>query len=410
MISGTMMMMSSSSSFLGAGLLVSLLLVSHVSVIEAKLEGPTAAPSETEGLIEQIGGVINDIVDGMSRPSKNESTAPPSVAPDFDASLGLDAEDACIFCDTKDEFDSELTFAGISCEEWASLALFAPPGEQCVVLRAAAVQFCECPATTEETCNLCPNGVDGFQANQELLIINNLTCSDIVNMPAVDGEETCSFVQQKFSYLCGCPGVAPSCSLCGQDEDGNQLVMTNGDEVLIPGNPNTNEPDVTCSIWDKLLSVDFTSLQADESIVALTGRTAGGTSSCEESVGVAQGATGIQLSGLCGCPGVEAANNCSTCPDGMVLVDGREDCKRIGFVAPFITSASKCQLMQTGAEQVGCCIDNSDAPEIPNLGEITSSPQTPVSLTGEESGASSHSWWGVMVSTAAFLVVAVVAI
>jgi hypothetical protein len=396
------------SSFLGTGLLVSMLLVSRVSVVEAKSDAPTAAPSEEQGLLEQIGGVLNDIVDGIVRPPTNESTSQPSntVSPTWITSLGIDAGDDCTFCDTTDTFDSRLEFAGISCEEWASLSSLAPSNEQCIVLRAVAVKFCGCPAKTEETCNLCPNGMEVFQANQTLLIIDELTCDDIAHMPAVDGNDTCSFVQQ-FSYLCGCPGVVPSCSLCGQDEDGVQLVMTNGDEVLIPGDPDNNEPDVTCSIWDKLLSLDSTSMKPGESLLVATGRAADRTISCEESVGMAQGSTGIQMSGLCGCPGVEAANNCSTCADGMMLVDDREDCKRIGFVAPFITNAAKCELMQTGAARVGCCIEDPDAPEIPNLGQVTSAPQTPVDLQGEESGASYHSWWGLMGSTVALIVAAI---
>jgi hypothetical protein len=112
-------MMSSSSSFRGTSLLVSLLLVSQVSVVEAKRDAPTAAPSKKQGFLEQVGAVINDTVEGMSRPSKNESTAPPSGtdSPNFAACLGIDAEDVCTLCDTTDRFGSELEFAGISSEE-----------------------------------------------------------------------------------------------------------------------------------------------------------------------------------------------------------------------------------------------------------------------------------------------------
>jgi hypothetical protein len=42
--------------------------------------------------------------------------------------------------------------------------------------------------------------MDGFQAYQTLLIINDLTCADIVHVPAVDGAENRS-IAQKLAYF-----------------------------------------------------------------------------------------------------------------------------------------------------------------------------------------------------------------
>lgn len=262
-----------------------------------------------------------------------------------------DATGSCTFCDSSNNIDSSLTLAGVPCDQWAMLAVLAPPGDQCTLLRAAAVQFCGCESQVQQTCQLCPDGSRAYDSNQSLLLIRGLTCNDIEDMPAVDGNATCSFVE-RFSYICGCPGVAPECSLCGKGLNGYPLPMANPNEVLAVGNPAKNQSDTTCALWDKLLSLETLMYSG----ASAQGRAASSsTSGCAASKQAANDNLGLQLDGICGCPNVKPNGNCDICDAGYVLQDTMK-CQTIGSVAPFVTNATSCETMKQAALQSSCCV------------------------------------------------------
>lgn len=303
-------------------------------------------------------------------------TLPPSLAPVDESSTNTAPEiqevatilgggASCVFCESTDIFDPQLQFAGMSCNQWALLSVFAPPGDECTLLRAAAVEFCGCPTQVEERCQLCPNGRQGYDEEHSILMMQEVKCKDVVDLVAVDGEETCQFLD-RFSYTCGCPGVVPSCSLCGQDSNGKQLQMTRPDEVLIPG--DFRKPDTTCSAWDKVLSIDP---EADPIQMVAQGRD--GMTPCQKAMKQSEEQTGLHLPGLCGCPGVEPANICSPCSEGFELDKDNEECDRLSWVAPHVMTTTKCAVMQEAAIVVGCCVlpalepedESEDEPEPP---------------------------------------------
>ncbi|CAB9529300.1 expressed unknown protein [Seminavis robusta] len=201
-------------------------------------------------------------------------------------------------------------------------------------------------------------------------------------MPAVDGPETCTFIDQ-FSYMCGCPGVVPTCSLCGLDESGNQLLMERSEEVLIPGNKEEGQHDVTCSEWDKLMS-----LHAEPNTPETATSRSGGTTACERALEKSEERTGVQLEGLCGCPGVEPAMECSGCPGGLHLHSSKsEECARLAFLASHITNSTKCEIVQEGAMSIDCCLEEPEAkPEEIDVGPVSSTAEAP------SSGATTTTW------------------
>jgi len=269
----------------------------------------------------------------------------------------------CQFCDGS--FDGSKQFAGFSCDKWEFFAKYTI-ADECSILRAAAVQFCGCPTTVEETCELCPHGYGGgFAENDFLFALNGVACSDIVAMPAVDGGFTCSIVE-RFSYYCECPGTKPTCSLCGDDDKGNPVQMANPDQVLISGDDDSGIPRTTCAGFNKLLSLQPA---ADEEMAMSVGRVSGEggpgsaasmmrKSPCEQALASAEQQTGVRVEGICGCPNAKVPDfPCPPCAEGFVLQYDDNECMKLMDVAPFITDAVKCGFLHEGAQTKGCCVE-----------------------------------------------------
>jgi hypothetical protein len=79
--------------------------------------------------------------------------------------------------------------------------------------------YCGCPAIpVKNECSFCPNG--GTPFNPDKVISDVFTCQglyDFVSFLRMDecGENASDFKQiQAFAYVCGCPDVQPSCTLC----------------------------------------------------------------------------------------------------------------------------------------------------------------------------------------------------
>lgn len=289
---------------------------------------------------------------------------PADQAPVENLNSFFGAMESCTFCDTTDKFDPDLEFAGISCDQWALLSFFAPPGDECTLLRAAAVKYCGCPTPVERTCQVCPHSPDSYNGDQVLMFLEGVTCEHVAELPAVDGEDTCDFVES-FSYVCGCPEVVPTCSLCGQDlSTGAPIAMSRPDQILVPG--DEEKYDVTCSDWDKLLSLDPRgdplSLLAVGRSFQRENRVSKTTTSCEASIEEFQDTAGLHLRGLCGCPEAEPLNQCSPCAEGYTLNEEDEDCQQLIFMAPYVTTKDKCDYMQQSGVHFGCCVTITESP------------------------------------------------
>ncbi len=83
--------------------------------------------------------------------------------------------------------------------------------------------YCGCPSTTvKNECSFCPNG--GTVADPSKVVSDVFTCQDLQDFVSYLSADQCAagdsdFNQiQAFAYVCGCPNVQPSCSLCHNGE------------------------------------------------------------------------------------------------------------------------------------------------------------------------------------------------
>ena len=79
--------------------------------------------------------------------------------------------------------------------------------------------YCGCPATVvKNECSFCPNG--GTVSKPDKVVSDVFTCQDLEDFVSFLTTDQCvqddsDFKQiQAFAYLCGCPNVQPTCTLC----------------------------------------------------------------------------------------------------------------------------------------------------------------------------------------------------
>lgn len=222
----------------------------------------------------------------------------------------VDSFGKCEFCDSGD-IDVDSQFARIDCSDWLMFSLFSKK-EECAILRAAAVEKCGCkptnlPAVTEDTprCNLCPDGSEDH-INMDVYLptmSNELTCRDITQIPAVEGDKTCNAVAG-FGHICGCVGADSQCHIC---PDGSPLTRPNA--VLEKGYYAADAAyiqsgglDLTCSGVEEML--------ADNT-----------KSACFTSRKDFEKELGISIAPFCGCPNAlpPVDGGCEACPAGFQL-------------------------------------------------------------------------------------------
>lgn len=128
------------------------------------------------------------------------------------------AQQSCTPCDIPlTEEQGQTVFGAFNCSDWEEDARWDPAdSEICRLNRIAGLAFCGCnvPTAVTETCDLCPNGSVDVDLERELPDVPGVTCGDIMDVPAVDGEETCSLLQAKYAFWCDCPKAEPTCTLC----------------------------------------------------------------------------------------------------------------------------------------------------------------------------------------------------
>lgn len=94
--------------------------------------------------------------------------------------------------------------------------------------------YCGCPDTTvKNQCSFCPNG--GTPSNPTKVVSDVFTCRGLDDFVSFLDKDECSedsndFKQiQAFAYVCGCPDVQPSCTLCPGGIDPPQASKLTGD-------------------------------------------------------------------------------------------------------------------------------------------------------------------------------------
>jgi len=261
-------------------------------------------------------------------------------------------------------------------------------------LRAGAVDFCGCEIIDDDennnvfdeatkTCNLCPDGSTDVQQDMSVSKAD-FHCKDITTMTAVDGEQTCEVLSQ-YSYVCGCPAVQSSCTLC---EEGHTLA--NPSNLIISTDFSKTEllSDTTCADYDKVFST-------------IVPRNSANNEGCRERVLDSQNAIGFDVMSFCGCssssssivssPSKPLATStteeqppytCNPCPEGMQPKQNDLDtvsetmmtsCRVWLDLVTFITKEEQCLAFRERAT-ADCCIpvipppqdDEGDVVAIPN--------------------------------------------
>jgi len=215
----------------------------------------------------------------------------------------------CIPCIGDGSFDTSLSFAGNPCDvALAEFAAAAEGDEICILGRIAGTAFCGCASEVPlSTCSLCGSfgGEEMVDVSLPLPDIGPfLTCGDLLEIPAVDGDATCSLIQEKYAYFCGCPNAAPGCSLCSDDSS----FVPNLD---VPPFVEGEQVVGSCSLFEDLFQVQT-------------------KHTCPEIRESLKERLPIDIFTYCQCSNVEASGGCSTdgtkfCPEGTTVPDVGQD-------------------------------------------------------------------------------------
>ncbi|CAB9502689.1 expressed unknown protein [Seminavis robusta] len=208
----------------------------------------------------------------------------------------------------------------MNCSDWEYDAMLdSKDSEICHLNRVAGVAFCGCevPDHVTETCDLCPNGSVDVNLDRELPDVPGVTCADILNVPKVDGDQSCSLLQAKYAFWCDCPKVVPTCTLC-------------------PTGAFPPKPDKGLPFDRNLYCGDI----ATEFLVSTPKQ-------CQE----LKSDIPVDLASYCECPGTTPPETCSLCPDGYfvneyVVVENDLTCADIHQIARFSTNETVCEIME----------------------------------------------------------------
>jgi hypothetical protein len=111
--------------------------------------------------------------------------------------------------------DESLGFDDTSCVDWLQYASQLPANsEECTLERLLGWRFCGCPAPAGVTdkCTFCNDA--GSIEKDKTLPFSSITCNAFLNVPALDGNNTCKLAGS-FAAYCGCTTATPQCTLCG---------------------------------------------------------------------------------------------------------------------------------------------------------------------------------------------------
>lgn len=239
----------------------------------------------------------------------------------------------CTPCDIPMSVEAgQKVFGAFNCSEWEEDARWDPAGSEiCSLNRIAGVAFCGCdvPQAVTETCDLCPNGSVDVDLERELPDVPGVTCGDIINVPAVDGEESCTLLQAKYAFWCDCPKVKPTCTLCPSG--------------AFPPKPNKGLPFDT-NLYCGDIATEFlvsTPRQCNELKTDIP----------------------VDLASYCECPNTRPPETCQLCPDGYsindyVIVENGLTCGDVHQIARFSTNETVCEIMEDVHDT--CCSKSED--------------------------------------------------
>jgi hypothetical protein len=253
----------------------------------------------------------------------------------------------CDICVGRDQVDAAQSIGPIPCENWYNMSSYTfDETENCLLNRAAGAKFCSCgDAVTWNTCYLCGDATSNQQADFSKYIPDSpggsLTCGDMLEMPAVDNLDTCSLLQEKYAFWCGCPNANANvpCPFCPEGAPPNldvEYPFTNGG--------------MSCSELH-----DFYQVQT--------------ASSCETLRGSDFQYFLIDMPAHCECPGRSAPMLCqgSYCPEGQGIPTenltnaiGQNlgvTCADTDFLMDFITKPEDCDFLYSTANL--CCAEVS---------------------------------------------------
>jgi hypothetical protein len=121
-----------------------------------------------------------------------------------------------------------MSYDGISCQNWETSAGYADPGsDECLASHIVGAKGCGCITDTAETgiCSMCPDGSEPLEKDSVLINFENEpTCLDWSTVPAVDGNDTCTYLSDTYAAVCGCEGVQ-SCEFCLNNTEPADLLL-----------------------------------------------------------------------------------------------------------------------------------------------------------------------------------------
>jgi len=194
-------------------------------------------------------------------------------------------------------------------------------------------EFC---CLDKDDCILC----DGADYNtQRVIPVLNQTCGFLDAVPLSRINQTCPVFKETFSFYCGCPNAAQSCSICPGD-----ALLGAGDKRVFGLN------DVTCRDLDDLASLFSTEECGNLTLANFT-----------ESLDI-----DFDIAGYCQCGGDSSSidlGNCSLCggddlpiarPDAIIPASGNFTCAELADFALSVRNATTCSALREGA-RAGCC-------------------------------------------------------
>ena len=260
----------------------------------------------------------------------------------------------CSLCPEEGTFSNPfLSFDGKACMQWEIEAFKQlSNSDSCYLYHWIGVEHCGCSLTSvTETCNLCPDGsmplngdkvVPGFDAAP--------TCSDLVNVRAIDGNATCEAATSVLAAYCGCEGVV-GCSLC---PDGSIVEDPDRVELL---------HFQSCAFWEAQAQIQRYPDACDDLEIEFS------------------------YSAFC-CSDVEAPNMCSFCGESGLSDETRvvfDDvtCGDLDTQAAFLLDDTICTELQSSYASFCCQSDILNGTEDPNSSGPTS-PSTTLILPNEQ--------------------------
>lgn len=261
----------------------------------------------------------------------------------------------CTPCDIPmSEAAGAKVFGNFNCSDWYDDASWGPADtEMCKLNRIAGVAFCGCevPRVVSESCSLCPNGSTDVDLDRELPDAPGVTCRDILQVPKIDGDESCSLLQSKYAFWCDCPRAQPSCTLCPTG--------------VFPPKPN------------KALPFD-TNLYCGDIATEFLISTPNQCADLEAEIP-------LDLASYCECPGSESPETCSLCPDGYaindyVVVENDLTCSDIHQMARFSLDTNVCAILEDVHDQ--CCTDLRFASEGDSSRAVRTFPRDSLMVVG----------------------------